>query len=168
MPTKKTLLAYAGSQYLTRDHDPTGVPPATTTLATPTTSTTWTSKHGSGAMDAEDQTSPKFYSYLEEQAYGVRQCDTESVSSSQCMKLWSVSPNSAEYNFRSVSEMTNETESEVFVMMIAVQPEEQQAPRLDMKYLEKPGVFDGRETSWGDWKFRMLNWFGAIDAVIPE
>ena len=85
------------------------------------------------------------------------------------MKLWSVSPNSAEYNFNSAKEP--DAEEDVYVMMIATtptQPEEQQPPKLDMKYLEKPGIFDGREATWSDWKFRMLNRFGAMDAQIPE
>ena len=57
------------------------------------------------------------------------------------------------------AEKESEDHEDVYVMMIvaAPPPEEQQQLRLDMKYLEKPGIFDGREATWSDWKFRMLN-----------
>ena len=95
------------------------------------------------------------------ECYDARQCATENDEGgiiTECAKL-------ASWPARK----ENEESEDVYVLMLTVtaQQEEQQL-KLDMKYLEKPGLFDGKETAWSDWKFRMLNWFGAMDAQIPE
>ena len=106
-------------------------------------------------MGAEDQSS------LTKRHYDVSQCDTESDEGSiitKCMKStsWPV-------------ENESEDHEDVYVCMLtATARQEEQQLKLDMKYLEKPGLFDGREATWSDWKFRMLNWFGALGTLIPE
>ena len=34
---------------------------------------------------------------------------------------------------------------------------------VDLKLVRKPEVYDGKDETWSDWKFQMVNWMAAAD-----
>ena len=40
--------------------------------------------------------------------------------------------------------------------------------QIDVKYVERPTVFNGEAEMWRDWKFKFVNWVGVVDYRLPS